>query len=493
MSMKSLSYCGRALTIAGFDPSGGAGIQADLKTFQAFNVYGTSVVTSIAVENTVGVREVYDIPPEIVGDQIDVVLEDIEIDATKGGMVSNESIINVIAEKIKKHNIKKLIIDPVMVAKSGDRLLRKEAEKALIEIFLPLALVVTPNVYEAGIISDIKIKDEEGAKRAAKMIHEMGAKNVVVKGGDLKGDKSTDTLFDGEKYYTFESLRIDTKNTHGTGCTFSSAIAAELAKGANVYDAVKIAKDYTTRAIKNAPDNIGRGHGPLYHNVEPLEISVFEVAAEDFDSWFEKNKVVFESELLAEKHFLTDPKNSVSIGVGSGLFASRLGVEYGVEPSKEMAKLAEKRGIKVKVGTAESVPFGDEKFDMVLLSTVLCYVNDPQKAVKEAYRILKPNGKIVVSFLAREGSYAMMYDLAYLRGKHDPEISPRHPYSIKFIKEANWCSMSKVTTWLKKAGFVDLEYIQTLTNHPKYTNDGIEKPTEGYKKGDYIVVKGRKP
>ena len=399
MSMKSLNYRGKALTIAGFDPSGGAGIQADLKTFQAFNVYGTSVVTSVAVENTVGVREIYDIPPKIVGDQIDVVLEDIEIDAVKVGMVSNEFIVEMVVEKIKRHNIKKLVIDPVMVAKSGDRLLRKKAEKIFIEKLLPLALVVTPNVYEAEIISDIKIKDEEGAKRAAKMIHDKGAKNVVLKGGHLEGNMAIDTLFDGEKYYTFESLRIDTKNTHGTGCTFSSAIAAELAKGANVYDAVKIAKDYTTRAIKNAPDNIGKGHGPLYHKIEPLEISVFEVAAEDFDSWFDKNKVVFESELLAEKHFLTDPRNSVSIGVGSGLFASRLGVEYGVDPSKEMAKLAEKRGIKVKTGTAESVPFENEKFDTVLLSTVLCYADDPQKAVKEAYRILKPNGKIVVSFL----------------------------------------------------------------------------------------------
>ena len=491
--MKSLNYYGKALTIAGFDPSGGAGIQADLKTFQAFNVYGTSVITSIAVENTVEVREVYDIPQKIVGDQIDVILEDIEIDSVKVGMVSNRSIIDIVAEKMKKYRIKNLVIDPVMVAKSGDRLLRKEAEKSFMEEVLPLAFVITPNVYEAEILSNVKIKDTDEAKKATKIIWDRGAKNVVLKGGHLKGDKSTDTLFDGENYYTFESLRIDTKNTHGTGCTFSSAITAELAKGASVYDAVKIAKDYVTRAIQNAPENIGKGHGPLYHNIEPLEISAFENAAEDFDYWFSKNKVVFESELLAEKHFLTDSKNSVSIGVGSGLFASKLGIEYGVEPSKEMARLAEKRGIQVRVGTAENVPFEDEKFDTVLLSTMLCYVDDPQKAVNETYRILKPDGKVVASFLAREGSYAMMYDLAYLRGKHDPRIAPKHPYPIKFIKKTNWCSTDEVTSWLKNAGFVDLEYVQTLTNHPKYTNESIEEPVQGYTKGDYVVIRGRKP
>jgi len=198
-------------------------------------------------------------------------------------------------------------------------------------------------------------------------------------------------------------------------------------------------------------------------------------------------------QLLAERYFLSNPRNSVSIGVGSGLFASRLGIEYGVEPSKQMAKLAERRGIKVKIGRAEDVPFEDERFDTVLLSTVLSYVDDPEKAVKEAYRILKPGGHIVVSFLAREGSYAMLYDLAYLRGKYDPEISPKYPYPIKFIRGAHWNSIDEVTNLLKEAGFVDLKYVQTLTKHPKYTNDEVEQPIEGYKRGDFIVVQGRKP
>ncbi len=157
-----------------------------------------------------------------------------------------------------------------------------------------------------------------------------------------------------------------------------------------------------------------------------------------------------------------------------------------------MAKLAEKLGIKVKIGTAEKVPFVDEKFDTVLLSTILSYVDDPQKAISEAYRILKHNGKVVISFLAREGAYAMMYDLAYLRGKHDSATAPKDPYPVKFIKETNWRSTKEISELLKKAGFVDLKYIQTFTKHPKYTNDKIEKPIPGYQKGDYIVVQGRK-
>ena len=227
--------------------------------------------------------------------------------------------------------------------------------------------------------------------------------------------------------------------------------------------------------------------------IASAEISAFEEEGEDFDRWFSKNRIVFESELLAEKYFLTDLKNTVSIGVGSGLFDSRLGIKYGVEPSKNMAKLAVGRGIEVKIGTAEDVPYEDEKFDTVLLGTVLSYVKDRRKAINEAYRILKHNGHIVVSFLAREGSYAMLYDLAYLRGKYDPEIAPKDPYPIKFIKETHWCSTSDVTNLLREAGLVDLKYVQTLTRHPKYTNDKVEEPIEGYDRGDYIVVQGRKP
>jgi ubiquinone/menaquinone biosynthesis C-methylase UbiE len=316
---------------------------------------------------------------------------------------------------------------------------------------------------------------------------------VLVKGGHLHEEKAIDVLFDGEVYDYYQADRIPKVNTHGTGCTFSAAITACLAMEMNIRTAVDVAKDFVTRAIENAPDNIGKGNGPLYHRIEPLQPSAFEDAAWDFDSWFSKNEVVFESELRAEKHFLTDPENAVSIGVGSGLFASRLGIKYGVEPAEEMAKLARERGIEVKHGTAEHVPFPDERFATVLLSTVLSYADDPQQALNEAFRILIPGGQVIVSFLTREGSYALMYSLAYLRGQHDPEISPKHPYPVKFIGGAGWLSTGEVTAMLQKAGFIDLEYVQTLTRHPKYTNDGIEEPVEGWDKGDFIVVRGRKP
>ncbi len=488
-----MNYEGKALTIAGSDSGGGAGIQADLKTFQTFNVFGMSAITSVTSQNTTGVRSIHNVHPDIVGDQIDMIMTDMGTDAGKTGMVSTKDIIEIVAEKIEKYRIEKLVVDPVMVAKSGTRLLQQDAEKALIEKLLPTALLVTPNVFEAEILSGTTIRGIEDAEKAAGIIQGKGVRLVLLKGGHLPGEKAIDILFDGEKYSYYESERIDTQNTHGTGCTFSSAITAGLSKGLNVHNAIKVAKDFITRAIRNAPDNIGKGRGPLYHNIKPAEVSTFEEYAEDFDRWFDHNKIVFESELLAEQHFLRDPKEAVSIGVGSGLFASRLGITYGVEPSKEMAKLAEKRGIKVKIGTAERIPFENDRFDTVLLSTVLSYVDDPQKAIEEAFRILKPNGHVVVSFLAREGSYAMMYDLAYLRGKHDPLTAPKYPYPIEFIKNAHWLSKSEVEHLLKEAGFVDLKYVQTFTKHPRYTNDMIEEPIEGYEKGDYIVVQGRKP
>ena len=261
----------------------------------------------------------------------------------------------------------------------------------------------------------------------------------------------------------------------------------------DIHNAIEAAKDYVSRTIHDALDSLGKGSGSLYHKIEPLEDSAFEEAAADFDTWFGKNRVVFESELLAEKHFLFAPGNAVSIGVGSGLFASKLGIKYGVEPVKEMAERARNRGIEVKIGTAENVPYPNEQFDTVLLSTVLSYVDNPRQAVNEAFRILKSGGRVVVSFLTREGSYAMMYDLAYRRGKHDPEISPKYPYPIKFIRATRWLSTGEVTTLLQDAGFINFKYVQTLTRHPKYTNEEIEDPVEGYKKGDYIVVQGEKP
>lgn len=489
-----MRYEGKALTIAGSDSGGGAGIQADLKTFHSFNVFGMSVLTSITAQNTLGVRAVHDIPSDIIGKQIDAVMEDMGADSVKTGMVSSKKIIEVIANRIKKYGIKLLVVDPVMIAQSGDRLLQKKAELSLVKNLLPLAFILTPNAHEAELISGFKIENLKDAKKAAQMIHGKGPDFVLLKGGHLhEKEEAVDILFDGKNFDYFKAKRIDTKNTHGTGCTFSAAITACLSKGMDVHSAVETAKDYITRAIQNAPNDIGKGSGPLYHSITPLSPSAFEKEAEDFDVWFEKNRIIFESELLAEKHFLINPENAVSIGVGSGLFASRLGIKYGVEPAKGMADQARKRGIEVKIGSAEAIPFPDKKFDTVLLSTVLSYVKDAQKAVNEACRILRPGGHIVVSFLTREGSYAMMYDLAYVRGKHDPLISPKHPYPVKFIRGTHWHSTEEITALLKEAGFVDLKFVQTLTKHPKYTDEEIEKPQEGYTKGDFVVVRGQKP
>jgi len=256
------------LTIAGSDSGGGAGIQADLKTFQAFNVFGMSVITSVTSQNTQGIRSIYDIDPKIVGDQIDMVMEDIGVDAVKIGMLSNSNIIEVVCKRVKKYNIERLVIDPVMISKSGASLLKSEAEDTLLKNLLPIAFLVTPNLYEAEKICDFKINNDQDMKKAAKIIYEKGIKNVLIKGGHLSGKEAIDILFNGKEYSYYKSERIETKNTHGTGCTYSSAIAASLAKGMDLYDAVYIAKSYITKAIKESPTNIGKGSGPLYHNIK---------------------------------------------------------------------------------------------------------------------------------------------------------------------------------------------------------------------------------
>ncbi|HSE84068.1 MAG TPA: bifunctional hydroxymethylpyrimidine kinase/phosphomethylpyrimidine kinase [Thermodesulfobacteriota bacterium] len=255
----------RALTIAGSDSGGGAGIQADLKTFTAFGVFGMSVLTSITAQNTRAVLGIHDLPPEFVELQIDAVLNDIGADAVKTGMLSNEGIISVVAKKIKQFGIEKLVIDPVMRAKGGDALLRSEAEKALADQLLPLAFIVTPNLPEAEMLSGMKILSIEEMKEAAKKIRFLGPKYVLVKGGHLEGaSESTDILYDGDYSYSFTSPRIKTKNTHGTGCTYSSAICAGLAKGLYITEAVAEAKTYVTEAIRRSLD-VGKGHGPLNH------------------------------------------------------------------------------------------------------------------------------------------------------------------------------------------------------------------------------------
>jgi len=254
----------RVLTIAGSDSGGGAGIEADLKTIAALGCYGMAAITAITAQNTVGVFGIHEIPPEEVGRQIDVVLDDIGADAAKLGMLSSAAIIEAVAASLRQRPVEKLVIDPVMVAKSGDALLREEARDALRSCLLPLAYMVTPNIPEAVVLSGRSITTEDDVRRAGEAIHALGPTHVLMKGGHFEGRNATDWLFDGARWVDFSAERIDTKNTHGTGCTFSAAIASYLALGKPAADAVEAAKAYLTGAIRHALP-LGRGHGPLNH------------------------------------------------------------------------------------------------------------------------------------------------------------------------------------------------------------------------------------
>ena len=253
----------RAMTIAGSDSGGGAGIQADLKTFAALGVYGTSVITAVTAQNTLKVTGIVEIPTDLIAAQIDAVIEDIGTDAAKTGMLPSPEIIDVVAEKIKAYTIPNLVVDPVMVAKSGDRLLREDAIQSLRDQLLPLAAVVTPNIPEAEVLVGYPLESMNDIHKAAKEIAAMGASNVVIKGGHLSGP-AIDLLYYDGLTREFTQPRIETKNTHGTGCTFASAIAAYLAQDRSVEQAVYHAKEYVTEAIKAAYP-MGSGHGPVHH------------------------------------------------------------------------------------------------------------------------------------------------------------------------------------------------------------------------------------
>jgi hydroxymethylpyrimidine/phosphomethylpyrimidine kinase len=254
----------KVLTIAGSDSGGAAGIQADLKTFSALGVYGMSVITAVTAQNTVAVTAVHEVPPEIVAAQIDAVVTDIPPDAVKTGMLSSAAIIDVVAAKVREHALSPLVVDPVMVAESGDRLLREDAVTALRERLLPLANVLTPNVAEAEVLVGRSLTSDEEFRVAAREIVGLGAAAVVMKGGHREGDLAVDLLFDGSDFYEFSAPRIETTSTHGTGCTFASAIAAFLAHGETLVEAVGHAKEYLTEAIRQA-QAIGHGHGPVNH------------------------------------------------------------------------------------------------------------------------------------------------------------------------------------------------------------------------------------
>ncbi len=251
-----------ALTIAGSDSGGGAGIQADLKTFAALGVHGTSAITAITAQNTLGVTEIMELPPALVRAQIEAVMLDIGARAAKTGMLSNAQIIEVVAVAIVHHDIRNLVVDPVMVAKGGTRLLRDDAVEALRTLLLPLAAVVTPNLPEAEVLLGRAIRTLDERRQAARDLVLLGARAAVVKGGHADDALSIDHYFDGTELVELQSPRIATANTHGSGCVFSAAIAAELAKGSDSLAAVHQAKEFITGAIERSLD-VGRGHGPV--------------------------------------------------------------------------------------------------------------------------------------------------------------------------------------------------------------------------------------
>jgi len=253
-----------ALTIAGSDSSGGAGIQADLKTFQAHGVFGMTAITAVTVQNTRKVYDIQEIAPAIVKGQILCLFDDIDIHAVKIGMVSDVALIDAIAEALAQVECPPVVLDPVMISKSGYALLKEDAQQALIERLFPLAEVVTPNIFEAERLVGHTIASTAEMQTAAQEILDLGARQVVIKGGHSQDADATDILYDGQTWRELTSPRYATSNTHGTGCTFSSAIAANLALGHSFFDAVALAKTYISGAIRNALD-IGRGHGPTHH------------------------------------------------------------------------------------------------------------------------------------------------------------------------------------------------------------------------------------
>lgn len=254
-----------ALTIAGSDSSGGAGIQADLKTFAALGVFGCSAITAVTAQNTLGVSAVAQLDPSMVVAQIDTVLADLEIHATKIGMLASAAIVSAVADAVRRHRLANVVVDPVMVSKSGARLLDQNAVDAMRIRLFPLSTIVTPNVLEAEALTGKPIANRQDQRAAAIALMDLGPRAVLVKGGHLDGP-AVDVFHDGHQTIVLEAERIDSPHTHGTGCTLSSAIAARLALGDDLPSAVRAAKAYVTRAIAQAP-GLGRGHGPLQHFV----------------------------------------------------------------------------------------------------------------------------------------------------------------------------------------------------------------------------------
>ncbi|MBI3658254.1 MAG: bifunctional hydroxymethylpyrimidine kinase/phosphomethylpyrimidine kinase [Acidobacteria bacterium] len=254
----------RALTVAGSDSGGGAGIQADLKTFAALGVHGMSAVTAVTAQNSVDVCGVFELPPKFIAEQINAVLADFGADAAKTGMLSNGPAIEAVAGCFESHHVRKFVLDPVMTSTSGRPLLRPEAIRDLITRLIPLALLVTPNLHEASLLANLCIPNRQAMEEAARVIHRMGCRYVLIKGGHLAGDRVTDVLYDGKQTEILTAHRVATENIHGTGCTLSAAITAGLAQGLEIPAAVRQAKEYVTGALQRSY-RLGSGPGALGH------------------------------------------------------------------------------------------------------------------------------------------------------------------------------------------------------------------------------------
>jgi hydroxymethylpyrimidine/phosphomethylpyrimidine kinase len=266
----------RVLSIAGSDSGGGAGIQADLKTFSALGCFGMTAITALTAQNTQGVRGIHGVPPEFLAAQLEAVLEDIGADAVKIGMLHAPEIVRVVAQAIRKYQLKHVVLDPVMVATSGDRLIAEETVSVLVRELFPLATLVTPNLDEAELLLGHKIAGIPALDGAARELQALGAPGVLLKGGHLKGDEVVDLLLQGDRTpLRLASPRIASENVHGTGCTLSSAIAAQLALGHGLEDAVRLARAYILGAIAAGADvHTGRGHGPLNHGYAPVAMQL---------------------------------------------------------------------------------------------------------------------------------------------------------------------------------------------------------------------------
>lgn len=273
--LKTMKYY-TALTIAGSDSCGGAGIQADIKTMSALGVYAASVITAVTAQNTRGVYSIQKIEPDIVRKQIEAVMEDIHPEAIKIGMVNDRDTILSIAKTLRNYNYHYLVIDPVMVSTSGSRLMQENALDIFVSELLPLATLLTPNIPEAEILANKKIKNKEDIQKAALAINALGCKHLLIKGGHFEGTEKVDYLFEnGKLANVYHGASVNTRNTHGTGCTLSSAITAHLALGANMSTAITQAKEYLTGAIKAGKDiEIGEGHGPVNHFYKPQKLHI---------------------------------------------------------------------------------------------------------------------------------------------------------------------------------------------------------------------------